>query len=63
MALTTASAGSVGEVVVNGVASLNTNYQSLPYSVGFDSRGYQSSALGGNFGTVEGRTVTMKGQE
>jgi hypothetical protein len=60
VSLNAASSGQVANVVINGSATLNSNYPSLTSTVPFD---FSGSGPFGNSGTVYGRTVTMKGLE
>ena len=57
VAATTASAGSTGQVIINGLAQLNSNYSAT--NVGsFD---YTGQSVSGVKGTFNGRNVNMQG--
>jgi hypothetical protein len=60
VSLNSASSGQLANVVINGSATLNSNYPSLTSTVPFD---FSGSGPFGNSGTVSGRTVLMKGLE
>ena len=57
VAATTAAAGSTGQLVINGLAQLNSSYPSGT-SQAFDSTG---QAIGGVKGIINGRIVNMQG--
>jgi hypothetical protein len=57
VAVTSASAGSTGQVAINGLAQLNSNYSSSATGA-FD---YTGQAVDGVKGTYNGRTVTLQG--
>lgn len=58
VAANAASIGDVANVVVNGQATLNSNYPSLATTANFDFSGFGQF---GNAGSVFGRTVSLKG--
>lgn len=60
VATNTVSSGQMANVVINGVATLNSNYPSLATPVNFD---YSGLGQFGNSGYIVGRTVTLKGAE
>jgi len=60
VAASTASAGSTGSVIINGPATLNTNYPSVATPIAFD---YTGQGVFGNKGTVAGRAVNLRGLE
>lgn len=57
VAATTASAGSTGQVVINGLAQLNSNYPATGTGA-FDSTG---QAIDGVRGTYNGRNINLQG--
>jgi hypothetical protein len=66
VAVTTASAGSTGAVITNGVASLGSSYPTATSNISFDYTGTSftaRSAVTAQVGNVIGTTVTLKGLE
>jgi hypothetical protein len=61
VSVTSASAGGVGQVVINGPAQLNSNYSASTTLQAFDFQSPNGSAIDGPKGTVVGRTVNLKG--
>jgi hypothetical protein len=57
VAATTATAGSTGQLIINGLAQLNSSYPSTGYGA-FD---YTGLPIGGVKGVYNGRTVTLQG--
>jgi len=57
VAATTASAGSTGQLVINGLAQLNSNYS----TTNVQSFDYTGLAIDGVRGTINGRTVNLQG--
>jgi len=57
VAATTATAGSTGQLIINGIAQLNSSYPSTGYGA-FD---YTGLPIGGVKGVYNGRTVTLQG--
>lgn len=60
VSLNTVSSGQTANVVINGSATLNSNYPSLTSTTAFD---YSGTGQFGNYGSVFGRTVTLKGAQ
>ena len=60
VSLDTVSTGGTANVVLNGTATLNSNYPSLTTYTPFD---YSGNGQFGNSGFVYGRTVTLKGYQ
>lgn len=63
VAATTASAGSYGDVFVNGVAQLASTYATSSSVIGFNYSTLNSPNLFSNRGYVVNRTVTLQGLE
>jgi len=61
VALTSASAGTTGQIAVNGSVSLSSSYPLLTSNISFDLTSSNSPAA--NKGFVSGRTVNLKGSE
>jgi hypothetical protein len=57
VAATTATAGSTGQVIVNGAAQLNANYTSTSSGV----VDHQGAGVNGIRGTFNGRLINMQG--
>jgi len=62
VAATSAAAGSVGEVIVNGPAALGSTYPSVPNQINFDYSSVGPPSRG-NKGYVSGTTAVLKGYE
>lgn len=58
VALTSASAGSTGKILIRGTAEVRSGLPSAPAALSFNHANY---APGGIMGTVTGRTVTFEG--
>jgi len=61
VSVTSASAGGVGQVVINGPAQLNSNYSASTTLQAFDFQSPNGTAIEGPKGTIAGRTVNLKG--
>jgi hypothetical protein len=60
VAANTAAAGSTGSVIINGPATLNSNYPNVTSPIVFD---YTGQGVFGNKGTVAGRVANLRGLE
>jgi len=63
IAATTASAGSMGKIIINGTASLNSSYATSSTPSVFNYNPTNGSGFLGNRGYVVNRTVTLQGLE
>jgi hypothetical protein len=61
VSVSSASAGGVGQVVINGPAQLNSNYSASTALQAFDFQSPNGTAIEGPKGTIAGRTVNLKG--
>ena len=61
VSVTSASAGGVGQVVINGPAQLNSNYSTSTTLQAIDFQSPNGTAIEGPKGTIVGRTVNLKG--
>jgi hypothetical protein len=63
VAMTTASASSYGDVMINGTASLSSSYGTSSTPVGFNYNAANNPNLFSNRGSVVNRVVTLQGLE
>lgn len=63
IAMTTASSGAYGDVMINGTANLSTSYATSSTPVGFNYNAANNANLFSNRGYVVNRTVTLQGLE
>ena len=63
IAMTTASSGAYGDVMINGTANLSTSYATSSTPIGFNYNAANNANLFSNRGYVVNRTVTLQGLE